>query len=249
MQVFPSFVPSSSRSLLSFLFQWDIVKNKLQLIATSKLVMLTSGDWKSLSDLRNVYTEKIFNMPKVSVTSCQIPLVWTRTLTSAATASITPLSEQNFTCITGPKTVEEGLPLQRLQSFTGSRIPVRFRTNGLTYDFFFLLYRLDFAVCTSLSIQMESHLKSHHRIEELNSPRIWKRTPGQEAATVIIDRNGVRKKKKTFTAVFRSVGGPLCLKKKKNWRLKVATTRPKALPFWPVCDVMNATVTCDSLAR
>ena len=47
------------------MLQWDIVKTKIQLIATSKLVMLTSGDWKSLADLRNVYTDKIFNIPKV----------------------------------------------------------------------------------------------------------------------------------------------------------------------------------------
>ncbi|KAK7096851.1 polyunsaturated fatty acid 5-lipoxygenase-like isoform X2 [Littorina saxatilis] len=47
-------------------YKWDIVKTKIQLIATSKLVMLTSGDWNSLSDLRNVYTDKIFNIPKGS---------------------------------------------------------------------------------------------------------------------------------------------------------------------------------------
>ncbi|XP_076446963.1 allene oxide synthase-lipoxygenase protein-like [Babylonia areolata] len=45
-------------------YKWDIVKTKIQLIATSKLVMLTSGDWQGLSDLRNVYTENVFNIPK-----------------------------------------------------------------------------------------------------------------------------------------------------------------------------------------
>ncbi|KAL8617085.1 hypothetical protein ACOMHN_014256 [Nucella lapillus] len=45
-------------------YKWDIVKTKIQLIATSKIVMLTGGDWQGLSDLRNVYTDKVFNMPK-----------------------------------------------------------------------------------------------------------------------------------------------------------------------------------------
>ncbi|KAK7498738.1 hypothetical protein BaRGS_00010115, partial [Batillaria attramentaria] len=44
-------------------YKWDIVKTKAQLILTSKLVMLTSGNWDSLADIRNVYTEKIFNLP------------------------------------------------------------------------------------------------------------------------------------------------------------------------------------------
>lgn len=44
-------------------YKWDIVKTKIQLIATSKIVMLTSGNWESLKDLRNVYTDHVFNLP------------------------------------------------------------------------------------------------------------------------------------------------------------------------------------------
>lgn len=44
-------------------YKWDIVKTKIQLIATSKIVMLTSGDWNSLADLTNVYTDHVFNLP------------------------------------------------------------------------------------------------------------------------------------------------------------------------------------------
>ena len=49
-----------------FLFQWDIVKTKAQLIVTSKLVMLNSGNWESLANLKNVYTKDIFYEPWVS---------------------------------------------------------------------------------------------------------------------------------------------------------------------------------------
>ena len=47
------------------MFQWDIVSNKIQLLATSKIVKLTAGDWESLSHLTNVYTKKIFHIPQV----------------------------------------------------------------------------------------------------------------------------------------------------------------------------------------
>ncbi|XP_059168642.1 allene oxide synthase-lipoxygenase protein-like isoform X2 [Physella acuta] len=48
----------------SFDYKWDIVKTKVKLIAVSKIVMLTGGEWESLASLTNVYTEKIFHMPK-----------------------------------------------------------------------------------------------------------------------------------------------------------------------------------------
>ncbi|CAG5122752.1 unnamed protein product, partial [Candidula unifasciata] len=48
----------------SFDYKWDIVKSKVTMIAVSKLVTLTSGNWDSMAALTNVYTEKIFNKPK-----------------------------------------------------------------------------------------------------------------------------------------------------------------------------------------
>ncbi|KAL8593844.1 hypothetical protein ACOMHN_065321 [Nucella lapillus] len=48
----------------SFEYKWDIVKLKMQLIATSKLKQLVSGPWKTLSDLINVYTDNVFNAPR-----------------------------------------------------------------------------------------------------------------------------------------------------------------------------------------
>lgn len=50
----------------SFDYKFDIVKTKVKLIAVSKIVMLTAGEWDTLEALKNIYTEKIFNMPKVS---------------------------------------------------------------------------------------------------------------------------------------------------------------------------------------
>ncbi|XP_055893478.1 polyunsaturated fatty acid 5-lipoxygenase-like isoform X2 [Biomphalaria glabrata] len=47
----------------SFDYKWDIVKTKMKLIAVSKLVMLTKGEWADLSDLKNVYTRDIFYQP------------------------------------------------------------------------------------------------------------------------------------------------------------------------------------------
>ncbi|KAK3594458.1 hypothetical protein CHS0354_024901 [Potamilus streckersoni] len=47
----------------SFDYKWDIVKTKAQLIVASKIVMLQSGNWESLSHLRNVYTKEIFCEP------------------------------------------------------------------------------------------------------------------------------------------------------------------------------------------
>lgn len=61
-------MPAQIRSLppdeqFSNEYKWDIVKTKIQLIATSKIVMLTSGNWDSLSDLGNVYTDHVFAKP------------------------------------------------------------------------------------------------------------------------------------------------------------------------------------------
>ncbi|XP_052225507.1 allene oxide synthase-lipoxygenase protein-like isoform X5 [Dreissena polymorpha] len=47
----------------SFDYKWDIVKRKLQLIATSKIVMFTAGRWESIQHLRNVYTKEVFCEP------------------------------------------------------------------------------------------------------------------------------------------------------------------------------------------
>ncbi|XP_052793622.1 polyunsaturated fatty acid 5-lipoxygenase-like isoform X5 [Mya arenaria] len=47
----------------SFDYKWDIVKTKAQLILVSKLVMMTSGRWESLSHLKQVYTKEIFSEP------------------------------------------------------------------------------------------------------------------------------------------------------------------------------------------
>ncbi|KAJ8313748.1 hypothetical protein KUTeg_008309 [Tegillarca granosa] len=49
----------------SFDYQWDITKQKIGLIATSKIVLLTSGRWDSVDDIRNVYTKEIFVEPRV----------------------------------------------------------------------------------------------------------------------------------------------------------------------------------------
>ncbi|XP_041357698.1 allene oxide synthase-lipoxygenase protein-like [Gigantopelta aegis] len=48
----------------SFDHKWDIVSNKIQLIAVSKIVKLTAGNWESLSHLTNLYTKKIFHVPQ-----------------------------------------------------------------------------------------------------------------------------------------------------------------------------------------
>ncbi|KAL5011283.1 hypothetical protein ScPMuIL_009834 [Solemya velum] len=48
----------------SFDYKWNIVKTKAELIATSKLVMITGGQWENLASLKNVYTEKIFCLPE-----------------------------------------------------------------------------------------------------------------------------------------------------------------------------------------
>lgn len=41
------------------------MKTKAQLIVTSKIVMLNSGNWESLASLKNVYTKEIFCEPLV----------------------------------------------------------------------------------------------------------------------------------------------------------------------------------------
>ncbi|XP_046552078.1 polyunsaturated fatty acid 5-lipoxygenase-like [Haliotis rubra] len=46
--------------------RWDIQKLKLNLIAQSSITMLTTGRWKSLDGIRNVYVRKIFNEPWAS---------------------------------------------------------------------------------------------------------------------------------------------------------------------------------------
>ncbi|XP_046331732.2 polyunsaturated fatty acid 5-lipoxygenase-like [Haliotis rufescens] len=46
--------------------RWDLQKLKLNLIAQSSITMLTTGRWKSLDDIRNVYVRKIFNEPWAS---------------------------------------------------------------------------------------------------------------------------------------------------------------------------------------
>ncbi|KAL3879827.1 hypothetical protein ACJMK2_032106 [Sinanodonta woodiana] len=52
----------------SFNYKWDILKLKAELIINSKISMLTSGNWKSLRDLRNVYTKEIFYEPSCTKT-------------------------------------------------------------------------------------------------------------------------------------------------------------------------------------
>lgn len=47
----------------SFDFTWDITKTKTKLILASKLVQLTTGHWKTLDDIKNVYTKKVFVKP------------------------------------------------------------------------------------------------------------------------------------------------------------------------------------------
>ncbi|XP_067663283.1 allene oxide synthase-lipoxygenase protein-like [Haliotis asinina] len=47
-------------------YRWDLQKLKLNLIIKSKITMLTSGTWKTLDDIRNVYVMDIFNEPNSS---------------------------------------------------------------------------------------------------------------------------------------------------------------------------------------
>ncbi|XP_046544436.1 allene oxide synthase-lipoxygenase protein-like isoform X1 [Haliotis rubra] len=47
----------------SFEYKWDILTTKVQLIATSKIVSFSAGEWDSLTALTNVYTKKIFHTP------------------------------------------------------------------------------------------------------------------------------------------------------------------------------------------
>lgn len=48
----------------SFEYQWDITKQKIALIAASKIVQWTSGRWESVDDIKNVYTKEIFIEPR-----------------------------------------------------------------------------------------------------------------------------------------------------------------------------------------
>ncbi|KAK6172838.1 hypothetical protein SNE40_016418 [Patella caerulea] len=48
----------------SFDYKWDIVTTKVQLLATSKIVKLTAGEWESLAHLKNIYTQNVFHLPK-----------------------------------------------------------------------------------------------------------------------------------------------------------------------------------------
>ncbi|ESO93682.1 hypothetical protein LOTGIDRAFT_209217 [Lottia gigantea] len=48
----------------SFEYKWDIVTTKAQLLATSRLVKLTAGQWESLAHLKNIYTQNVFHLPK-----------------------------------------------------------------------------------------------------------------------------------------------------------------------------------------
>lgn len=47
----------------SFDYTWDIAKKRTKLILTSKLVRLTTGNWKTLDDIENIYTKKVFVKP------------------------------------------------------------------------------------------------------------------------------------------------------------------------------------------
>ena len=50
----------------SFEYRFDIVSTKVKLIATSKLVMLTTGNWDTLAALGNVYTDNVLTKPKAA---------------------------------------------------------------------------------------------------------------------------------------------------------------------------------------
>ncbi|OWF44209.1 arachidonate 5-lipoxygenase-like [Mizuhopecten yessoensis] len=47
----------------SFDYMWDIGKRKAQAILTSKIIKLTSDNWRDLDDLKNVYTKEVFVIP------------------------------------------------------------------------------------------------------------------------------------------------------------------------------------------
>ena len=43
--------------------KWDIAKQKAKMILTSKLKQLTAGRWKTIGDIKKIYTEKVFTAP------------------------------------------------------------------------------------------------------------------------------------------------------------------------------------------
>ncbi|XP_033743196.1 allene oxide synthase-lipoxygenase protein-like [Pecten maximus] len=48
----------------SFDYVWDITKRKAHAILMSKIVKLTSGSWKNLDDLKNMYTKEVLVLPE-----------------------------------------------------------------------------------------------------------------------------------------------------------------------------------------
>ncbi|XP_060063502.1 polyunsaturated fatty acid 5-lipoxygenase-like [Ylistrum balloti] len=48
----------------SFDYVWDISKRKAHAIFLSKIVKLTSGNWKDIDDLKNIYTKEVFVLPE-----------------------------------------------------------------------------------------------------------------------------------------------------------------------------------------
>ncbi|XP_067663302.1 allene oxide synthase-lipoxygenase protein-like [Haliotis asinina] len=55
-----------AEEMFSSQYRWDIQKLKMNLIVQSKITMLTTGRWKSLEDISNVYVREIFNKPWTS---------------------------------------------------------------------------------------------------------------------------------------------------------------------------------------